>query len=313
MPAYDPRFKTLIQVFFADFLKLFFSDWVHLFDLDHVEWIKQEIIPNPPSDTRHVLDLVAKLRLKQPLPGFEGNPAEECFAVIHFEIESPDRMTSIDSRMPTYHIHLRNHTGLPVLPIVIFLKVVGDGIGIRAYSEQFHTLETLRFQYLYVALAGLDAVEYLKGDNYLGVALSALMRIPRDQVAWLGAEALRKISEAPINPQQRFLLGECVSAYLPLDAETRNNFDQLLLQEAYTGAKSMNKTYFEQGVSIGLIKAIGRLLRSKFQLAIPDLKERLAPLPDDELENLVNEVQIANSPDDLPSVILNALRKEEPS
>ncbi|MDD4270849.1 MAG: hypothetical protein PHN77_21720, partial [Thermoguttaceae bacterium] len=41
-----------------------------------------------------------------------------------------------------------------------------------------------RFQYLYVGLPGLDGVEYAKGDNWLGVALSVLMKIPPDRVAW---------------------------------------------------------------------------------------------------------------------------------
>jgi len=57
----------------------------------------------------------------------------------------------------------------------------------------------------------------VQGDNWLGVALSALMRIPPERAAWLGAEALRRIQAAPLTDQQRFLLGECVEAYLPLD------------------------------------------------------------------------------------------------
>jgi hypothetical protein len=65
-------------------------------------------------------------------------------------------------------------------------------------EERFWELETIRFQYLYVGLPALNAIEYLEGDNLLGVALSALMKIPADKVTWLGAEALRKIKDAPL-------------------------------------------------------------------------------------------------------------------
>jgi hypothetical protein len=37
----------------------------------------------------------------------------------------------------------------------------------------------------------------VQGDNWLGVAVAALMRIPKERVAWLGAEAFRRIKGAP--------------------------------------------------------------------------------------------------------------------
>jgi hypothetical protein len=73
------------------------------------------------------------------------------------------------------------------------------------------------FRFFYVGLPGLEAVEYVKGENWLGVALSALMRIPRDQIAWVGAEALQRLAGAKLSDQRHFLLAECVQAYLPLD------------------------------------------------------------------------------------------------
>ena len=43
------------------------------------------------------------------------------------------------------------------------------------------------------------------------------MRMPKERIVELGAEALLRISEASVTEQQRFLLGECVEAYLPID------------------------------------------------------------------------------------------------
>jgi len=91
-----------------------------------------------------------------------------------------------------------------VLPIVVSLKVGLDGVGVHSHGGWLWNLEMLRFQYLYVGLPGLDRVQYMQGDNWLGVALSALTRIPPDRVAWLGAEA-------PLSEQERFLLSEIAS------------------------------------------------------------------------------------------------------
>jgi hypothetical protein len=60
------------------------------------------------------------------------------------------------------------------------------------HDHWFKTLIREFFVDFYVGLPGLDAIEYLQGDSWLGVALSALMRIPHERVAWLGAEALRR-------------------------------------------------------------------------------------------------------------------------
>jgi len=102
--------------------------------------------------------------------------------LVHIEIESADRTTAIKPRLPSYYIHLRDRFGLPVLPIVIYLKVGLDGVGVDIIEEKFWELPVLVFRYLYVGLPGLDAVQYLESDNRLGVALSALMKIPKDQI-----------------------------------------------------------------------------------------------------------------------------------
>jgi hypothetical protein len=149
----------------------------------------------------------------------ELQPAEpeRLLALIHVEIESPDRATNIKPRLPSYYIHLRETYGLPVLPLVLYLKLSLDGIGVDTYEEHFGDLCPLRFEYLYVGLPGLDAVQYVEGENWLGVALSALMRIPPEKAAWLGAEALKRLSVAPLNDQQRFLLADCVEALFTVE------------------------------------------------------------------------------------------------
>lgn len=151
--------------------------------------------------------------------------------LVHIEIESQDRAAEIKPRLPFYYHFLRDKYQLPVVPVVIYLKVGLDGIGTDTVVEKVWELEVNRFQYLYVGLPGLDAIQYVQGDSPLGVALSALMRIPTERIVWLGAEALRRLAGAPLNEQQQFLLSDCVQAYLPVNEQQKQEFDRLLQTE----------------------------------------------------------------------------------
>src|SRR5262249_46892553 len=74
--------------------------------------------------------------------------------------------------------------------------------------------------------------------------------IPRDRVAWFGAETLRRIQTGPLTDQQRFLLGECVQAYLPLDAA--QPLECLVAREQFKGVQTMNVTWYEKGIENGI-------------------------------------------------------------
>ena len=240
---HDQRFKTLIREFFADFLRLFFAVWAERFDLEKVEWLDKEVLPNPPEGSRHLLDLVAKLHAKRPV----DEDGENLLALIHIEIEAPDRTTELKPRLPSYYVHLRDEHQLPVLPIVIYLKVKQDGIGVDVVSEKFWELEVLKFSYLYVGLPGLDGLEYVKGDSYLGVALSALMKLPTGRIIELGREAYRKLTESPLNEQQKHLLLSCLEDYLPLNERERFEFKRQIENDESPEVRIMAKTFFEDG------------------------------------------------------------------
>jgi hypothetical protein len=127
-----------------------------------------------------------------------------------------------------------------------------------------------------VGLTSYDGVEYVEGDNWLGVALSALMKIPKDKVAWLGAEALRRLKDAPLTDQQRFLLAECVQTYLSLDEEQQREYDRLVATEKYQGVQAMNTTWYEKGLEKGVEQGREQERRAVF---LELLEERFGPLP----------------------------------
>src|SRR5262249_32797351 len=220
MAEHDQRFKALLREFLADFLQLFFPERAEGLDLEHVEWLDKELFVNPPQGDVLLLDLVARLPLRA--------AEQAALALIHIEVESREAVTAIRRRMFDYYAVLRRDHKGPILPIAVYLRVGRDGIGVESYTENFGELEVLRFQYLYVGLPALEAERYVAGSNWLGVALAALMRVPPSRKIWLGVEALRRIVlECSENDYRRLLLQECVEAYLQLNEEEQQQFEQL--------------------------------------------------------------------------------------
>ena len=102
-------------------------------------------------------------------------------------LESRAGAVAFRPRMFEYYIQLRRDTGLPAWPIALFLRVGLDGIGWDAYEEHFWERRVVRFEYAYVGLPGLEGEPFASGENLLGVALSALMRLPSERRAELYA------------------------------------------------------------------------------------------------------------------------------
>lgn len=106
MTDHDQRWKTLLREFLEEFFQLFFRNWAELFDFSQVEWLDQEVFPDPPEGRRRALDLPARLPLSATGRSAHGL-ADAVVSLIHIEVESGDSATSIDERMPRYYFHLR--------------------------------------------------------------------------------------------------------------------------------------------------------------------------------------------------------------
>ena len=281
---HDQRFKLLIQMFLAELFQAFFSVWFERFDFNRATWLEQEVFLDPPQGERRVLDLVAQLPVRL-RPGEKAGDEE--LALIHIEVEAEETSLAVRRRLYDSYVQLRRKYNRRVLPIAIFLRVGLDGIGIGRDEEKFDDLEVLTFQFHYVGLPGLDAQTYLNSPNSLAVALSALMRAPRDQRGELAAEALRRIEASSENPARKHLLAECIKAYAPLDEQQWHEFDQLLLNERYQGVRAMGKTWTEIGEERGLEKGqreiLWKLIDARFGPLGPETRRRFDALPRERL------------------------------
>jgi hypothetical protein len=171
-----------------------------------------------------------------------------------------------------YYEPLRRQHDLPVLPIAVYLRVGLDGIGWESYEEHFWGHRLVRFDYPYVGLPALEAEQYVRQDNWLGVALSTLMRVSKERKIELAGEALARIVHSPENSYRKTLLCECVSAYLPTDQEQRQQFEEMVRNHPDTGVQTMELGLLDHVEQRGELKGRRETVREQ-------LEARFGPLP----------------------------------
>jgi hypothetical protein len=304
MAEHDQRFQQLLKEFFPDLLLLFFPKQAARLDFREIEWLDKEIFPDASAGDVYYLDLVARLHRRT-----EGGSAalEELLTLVHVEVESRDAVATFRRRMYQYYEALRREYGHPVLPIAVYLRVGLDGIGIDEYTEVYDELGVLTFRFLYVGLPGLDAEEYVRGGSWLGVALTALMGVPRSRKAWVRGEALRRVLlECRESEYRRFLLRECVEAYAELDEQQIQEYEQLLQTEPYQEVRPMMTTTWEKGLAEGRTQGraeglaegrremVSMLLENRFGPLSPAVRARLDAWPVEQLPQLA--LAVAGAP-----------------
>ncbi len=294
MADHDQRFKTLIQTFFAEFLALFLPQWAARFDLSTIEWQMQEGFLDPPEGVRQVMDLIARIKVYQPVQPNPQAPLSS-LVLLHIEVESPEGVATFRGRMFDYYPVLRQRWNLPVLPIALYLRVGLDGLGWDVYEEYFWERRLVQFTYPYIGLPALDAWQYVNGPNLLGVALAALMRVSDEQKALLKATALQRLATSVTDAARRYLLCECVEAYLPLEGPHLDEFEKLLRSEEYGMALQVGKTSFEKGLEHGQQRTLLRQLAKRFGPLSEAVRQRVEQLSQAQLDALADALLTANS------------------
>lgn len=294
---HDQRFKLLIETFLRSFCMLFF-EWANRINWDFpVEWLRTEVFLNPPQGKRRYLDMVAKVKLHDPIPYDNVTDSPSAMVLLHIEIESGDSAAAIARRMYEYSRALEHH-GLPIIPVVFLMSVGYDGLGEEIYCREGFGKQLLTFRCWRVGLPALDADDYLFHAERLGTVLALMMRSSRPRPAMV-ADALRHIVDGPDLPAHKFLLCEAVDAYANLQGNEQTEFLRLLESQEYQGVKAMNKTTFERGIEEGRREMTLKLIRRKFGELFPKVQEKILAMTATEIDSFFERLLDANSLADL--------------
>ena len=277
MADHDQRLKTAIRQDLMALLALAAPDWAAAVE-EVEEWLDQELFPDPPTGERRIIDVLARLRMR------DGGRT-----LAHVEIESGDSLTSLRSRMPRYRPFLRGKHGLPVLSMGVYMQVGLEGIGWDEAREVFQgeTLDLARWRYL--GLPALDGAVYAAGENLLGVALVGLMRVPEPDQPRLKADAMLRLYESGRSDLCRYLYMSLIDAYMPLGDTLMRQYNALVRTEPrYAPMLPMVETTFERGQRIGRQEGRQDMVRKLLELRFGTLPEialrRLQEWPIDRLE-----------------------------
>src|SRR5262249_50961245 len=129
--------------------------------------------------------------------------------------------------------------------------------------ERFWDHLLLRFEFAYIGLPALDGLAYFNGASLLGLALSALMRLPATDHARIKAEGLARIARSQENSARKHLLGECFNNYLKLDPSEMSAFERLKAQLA-PEEKAMVNSFEVSGATRAARDIVRKLLIKKF-------------------------------------------------
>jgi len=99
-----------------------------------------------------------------------------------------------------------------------------------------------------------------------------------DFVNRTSAHALLRLADAPLNDHQRFLLSDCLQAYLPLDEANQATFERITKAEPYSRIVPMNKTPYDKGIERGIEEGKKNAMRSA-TIALLENKYRAVPKP----------------------------------
>lgn len=146
---FDARFKLLLTSFFHEFIELFLPEFSQQIDWrqrpEFLDKELQDLLPDRPKGT---VDLLVKVRSLRPARG----APDDRLCLMHVEIEGRKSRRAMGGRMWRYFFRLTETFGLPTVPVVIYLKVGGEGVGWQSYDIRVwnHCFNHFEFPYISV-------------------------------------------------------------------------------------------------------------------------------------------------------------------
>ncbi len=300
----DQLFKTILERLLQDFLELFFPEVAARLDFGSLSFVGKEVFANVPEGEVREADIVARLATK------DGEPK---LVLVHVEVEAEHR-GDFARRMFQYYAVLRIHHRLRVLPIVLYLRG-GPPSKFEEYREDIFGLELLTFRYHSVALATLEAEEYV-GTSPLGASLSALMswKKSRDRAA-LMASMLERVTGGGLNEALKFLLVNVVKTFFVLTGKDAERYRQLISRKEFRAVQEVELTWadklmekgreegLEKGREAGVIegkrKTLLRQMSAKFGEVPEAMMVRVEVMSEADLDSVLERILTATTWDEL--------------
>jgi hypothetical protein len=264
LTSHDPFSKSLIKLFFTEFLRLVDPESAPRLRSWEATFLDKEDFTDWPAGGRREMDLVAKVPVEQ----------EESPLLVHVEIET-DFRSGMDHRLWEYYMLLRLRHALPVLPILVNLRGGQPGVHRGTLREGFDGKATAVFQYQVFGISGCRANEWLARPEPIAWAFAALMRPGSWSRAELKLECLRRIATSEVMGLRKQILVDWVETYVQLTGQDALELQRLLDLEGNKEIKTMELTWLGQAEARGLEKGIERMRR----VVLRQVEQRFGTVP----------------------------------
>jgi hypothetical protein len=257
LTSHDQLAKSLIKLFFTDFLRLVDPESAPHLRSEEATFLDKEDFTHWPAGGRREMDLVAKVPMER-----EARPL-----LVHVEIET-DFSSGMDQRLWQYYMLLHLRHKLPVLPILVNLRGGRAGVHRETLREVFHGKVISVFHYQVLGLSGCRAEEWLTQSEPIAWAFAALMRPGSWSRARLKLECLRRIATSDVAELRKQVLVDWVETYVQLTAQDAAELQRLLDLEGNEEIKAMELTWLGQAEARGMEKGIEKGLQKGIEKGI---------------------------------------------
>ncbi len=284
MTSHDQLSKSLIKLFFTDFLRLVAPESAARRQTREATFLDKEDFTDWPAGDRREMDLLAKV----PAEG------EEQPLLVHVEIET-DFGSGMDLRLWQYYMMLRLRHGLPVLPILVNLRGGRPGVHRGTLREGADGEVTAVFHYRVLGLSGCQAEDWLARPEPIAWAFAALMRPGSWSRAELMLKCLRRIATSDVTELRKQVLVNWVETYVQLTGQDALELQRLLDLEGNEEIKTMELTWLgkaeargvekgleqgmQQGIERGMEKGIAQGVEQMRRVVLRQLTQRFGAVP----------------------------------
>ncbi|MEM6453836.1 MAG: DUF4351 domain-containing protein [Acidobacteriota bacterium] len=254
---HDAFFKDLFTTFFADLVQLAAPSTAEALDFARARDQKTALAAGLGAPRTGEVDLLVRVPLRDPpAPSASGDASDAPRILVHIEIEARFRR-EMDARMARYGHQLCSQHDRPILPLVVFLRGGPAARAVRGVAQHAGPfLHALCF-YIALCLERCDPSAHLARDEPLAWGLAALMRAGGGDRARQKLAILQRIAAAGnrLTRQQRYLLTQTVSLYLPLQGADAERYAEMIQEQPEEIQDMIPRTYqqvIEEGRQIGV-------------------------------------------------------------
>ena len=201
---HDRLYKTLLRVFFREFIELFFPGLAHAIDFRFVKFLSEEVVVDIKGSKSRRLDLLVETKLK----------GEDTVILVHLEPQAYQD-PEFASRMFIYTSRLFEIYRKRIVPIAIF-SGKRKTIEPEQFGWEFSFKNVLRFEFFAIQLRKRNWRDFIRSDNPVAAALLSSLGYNRSEHVQIKLEFLHMMTRLRLDPARMELLALFFETYLPL-------------------------------------------------------------------------------------------------